>query len=110
MTAALTDWTRRAARVQALNITTPHDLDVALCWVHAHGLAATHLNGCLYLRGPHGERQPLRCGQWLTHDPQSGEFTVWDEPAFYTAHRPPLTDAALDTLLTAACDPEEDDA
>lgn len=83
-------WVRRSTTVEAMPLATPADLDCALLWLHAHGVPATILDGILFVRGTGGIRMPARMGQWLTHDPGSGEFTVWNHGTFVVEHSEPL--------------------
>ena len=74
---------RRPHDAQALHIAAPHDLDVAECWLRAHGVRLGRLGDVLVVYGE-GVRMPLRLGQWLVLNVRSGAFDVYD-PDEYAA-------------------------
>jgi len=71
-------FTREAVRVEAMRLGTSRDMDRAQDWLHAHGVAASVLNGVLRARAWDGLRLTVHLGQWLCYEPATGVFEVRD--------------------------------
>lgn len=72
------NFTRQAIRVKAMRLEYFGDLVIAAHWLHSHGIPTSHINGVLHIRGTDGAQLTARLGQWLTFEPDTGYFAVYD--------------------------------
>lgn len=84
----LQQFDRRSARVEAMRLDDVAAVYEAHQWVRAHGLPGWpgNLGETLYIWGPGGTYVEAHLGQWLTFDPATGAFEVYDDGEFQTAH------------------------
>lgn len=96
-------WTRNAAPVEALHLTTLRELHAAEEWLRAHGVETAHRHPALTRRGllvPTGPGQftAARLGQWVVRDTTTGTWAVVDGDQFqqpsYTPRSDNTTEAA----------------
>lgn len=83
-------FTRSAARIQAIRLDGAAQMLAAHHWLRAHGVrdmlvANSDGSGFLNIYGT-GTKMVGRIGDWLTYNPESGEFTVWDDEQFQATH------------------------
>lgn len=80
-------FTRRSARVEAMRLRGESDLVRAWSWGRRNGMRVDFYSyDGIRLTDQQGIPLVARIGQWLAHNPATGEVTAWNHDKFVQEH------------------------